>query len=283
VVDELRRHPALLNTRVVATCSHDKAAAIAAVPARTEQKWAYLHSDTWSQFGIETTAPIMSSHACDDGFTNEVGLGGSIHFLKNSIGLGLVQECRRAWAASGQNYSDAELIRLAGESEPAQAHFHPADIRFHEAGDIPERIAAYCRETDQPIPAGPGAIVRTILESLALAHAETLKQMETLTGQEIEVLHIVGRGAGNELLNQLTADSTGLPVIAGPVDAAAIGNILVQALALWHLKSPDHLRSIVASSFPAQILKPGHGFSRKVRENFRALRMRLAVPVSIAA
>ena len=271
LVDELRRHPSLLNTRVVATCSHDKAAAIAAIPARSEQQWAYLYSDARSQFGVELTSPILSSQACEDGFTNEVGLGGSIHFLKNSMGLGIVHECIRAWAADGQNFSEEQLNRMAAENGPAKAHISPGDPRFREPGHMPEKIAAYCRETGQPAPGKPGEFVRVILESLALAHAETLRQLEALTGQEIEVLHIVGRGAKNELLNQLTADTTGLPVIAGPPDAAAIGNILIQALALWHLKSPDHLRSIVSTSFPTQILKPGHNFENKIREKFHAL------------
>ena len=148
---------------------------------------------------------------------------------------------------------------------------------------MPEKITAFCRETGQPVPASPGEFARVILESLALAHGETLRQLEGLTGQEIEVLHIVGPGARNELLNQLTADATGLPVIAGPADAAAIGNILVQALALWHLKSPDHLRSIVSSSFPTQILKPGHGFEKQTRDKFRALGERPVVAQPMAA
>ena len=283
VVDELRRHPALLNTRVIATCSHDKAAAIAAIPARSEQRWAYLHSDTRSQFGVELASPIMSSQACEEGFTNEVGLGGSIHFLKNSVGLAIVQECRRAWSAADRNYSQEQLTRMADENGPAKAHISPEDPRFRKPGNMPEKIAAYCRETGQPVPGKPGEFIRVILESLALAHAETLRQLEALTGQEIEVLHIVGRGAQNEFLNQLTADTTGLPVIAGPADAAAIGNVLIQALALWHLKSPDHLRRVVSSSFPTQILKPGLGFEKKIRDKFRALGERLDVPQPVAA
>ncbi len=283
VVDELRRHPAMLNTRVIATCSHDKAAATAAIPARSESQWAYLHSDTWSQFGIEIESPITSSHACEDGFTNEVGLGGSIHFLKNSVGLGLVQACRQAWSSAGQEYTEDQLTRMAMESGPGKAHIYPADPHFSEPGNMPEKITAYCHETGQTAPANPGEFVRVILESLALAHAETLRQLEALTGQEIEVLHIVGRGTGNELLNQLTADTTGLPVIVGPADAAAIGNILIQALALWHLKSPDHLRSIVFSSFPTQVLKPRHNFEKKTRDRFRALGEHLNVPHSVAA
>jgi rhamnulokinase len=279
VVDELRRHPALVNTRVVATCSHDKAAAIAAIPARAEQRWAYLHSDNRAQFGIELATPIMSSHAGEAGFTNEVGLGGSIHFLKNSVGLELLQECRRAWALEGEEYSEDELTRLAMESGPAKAHISPADPGFREPGSMPERIVTYCRATGQPVPTTPGEFARTILESLALGHAETLAQLEMFTGEEIEVLHVVGRGAENDFLNQLVADATGLPVIVGPADAAAIGNILVQALALWHLKSPDHLRSIVSSSFPTRILKPGQGLAKKTRDKFREL----SVPQPLAA
>jgi rhamnulokinase len=283
VVDELRRHPALLNTRVVATCSHAKAAAIAAIPARAEQAWAYLHSDLRSQFGVELTTPITSSQACEDGFTNEVGLGGSIHFLKNSPGLSLLEGCKRAWAGVDQNFSDEQLVRMAAESGPAQAHIAPEDPRFREPENMLDQIAGFCRETGQPLPQKPGEFVRVVLESLALAHGETLRRIEGLTRREVEVLHIIGRGAQNDLLNQLTADATGLPVLAGPEDAAAIGNVLIQALALWHLKSPDHLRSVVASSFPTRIFKPGHGYERKTRERFRAICELRNAPVSVAA
>jgi rhamnulokinase len=270
VIDELRKYSSMLTTRVVATCSHDAAAAVAAVPARSEQRWAYLHSDLWSQFGVELNAPIMSSQAREGGFTNEVGLGGSIRFLKNSIGLALLEECRRAWGASGPGYSESELMRAATENGPAEAHIDPEDSRFAEPGSILEKIAAFCRETGQPVPRTPGETIRTVAESLALAHGETLCRLEALIGQEIEILHVVGKGSRHDLLNQLTADVTGLPVIVGPADATAIGNILIQALALWHLKSPDHLRSVVSSSFPTRILKPGHGFGKRVRERFKS-------------
>jgi rhamnulokinase len=270
VIDGLRRHRSLLTTRVVATCSHDTAAAIAAVPARPEQDWAYLHSDTWSQFGVELQAPILNNQARESGFTNEVGLGSTIRFLKNMPGLSLVRDCRQAWEGDGRLFTDDELLLLAEESGPAESHIAPEDPRFREPGDLPQKIAAFCRETHQAVPATPGEVVRTILESLALAHGETLRQLEAMTGQDIEVLHIVGRGSRHDLLNQLTADATGLPVIIGPTDATAIGNILIQALALWHLKSPNHLRSLVASSFPTRVLKPGHGFKASTLERFRS-------------
>jgi rhamnulokinase len=271
VVDELRKYPALLNARVVATCSHAKAAAIAAIPARPEQEWAFLHSDQRAQFGIELTAPILSTPACDEGFTNEVGLGGSIHFLRDTPSLSLLEGCRRAWAEMGQNFSTEQLTRMAQDAGPAVAHISPDDPRFAEPANMLEAIAGFCRGTGQTIPLKPGEFARVVLESLALAHGETLRRLELLTARGIEVLHIIGRGAQNELLNQFTADATGLPVVAGPVDASAIGNVLIQALALWQIKSPDHLRGVVASSFPTKILKPGHTFDRRTREKFRTL------------
>ena len=269
VVDELRKHPALLNARVVATCSHARAAAIAAIPSRSEQAWAFLHSDLRSQFGVELTEPILSSQACDDGFTNEVGLGGSIHLLRNSPGLSLLEGCKHAWASVGQIYTDEQLIRMATGVSPS--HINPDDLRFRDPANMLDEIAGFCRETGQLVPLKPGEFVRVVLESLALAHGETLQRLEALTRTQMDVLHIIGRGAQNELLNQLTADATNLPVLAGPEDAAAIGNVLIQALALWQLRSPDHLRSIVASSFPTRILKPGHTFDRRTRDKFRAL------------
>jgi rhamnulokinase len=270
VVDELRRHPALLNTRVVATCSHARAAAIAAIPARTGQEWAFLYSGLRSHFGVELTEPILSSQACDDGFTNEVGLGGAIHFLRNSPGLSLLEGCKNAWSEVGQIYTDEQLTRMA--TAPSPSHINPEDPRFRDPANMLDEIAGFCRETGQPVPLKPGEFARVVLESLALSHRETLLRLEALTRRQMEVLHVIGgRGGQNELLNQLIADATGLPVLAGPEDAAAIGNVLIQALALWQLRSPDHLRSIVATSFPARIFTPAHTFDRRTREKFRAI------------
>jgi rhamnulokinase len=260
VIERLRKSPGMLTTRVVATSSHSTGAAVTAVPARPEQRWAYLHSDLWSQFGVELNAPILSTQARENGFTNEAGLGGSIRLLKESIGLALVRECQGAWALAGETYSEAELIDLAADAGPAEAHIEIDDPRFREPGDMPEMIAAACREKGLPAPKTPGQTIRVVLESMALAHGETLRQLEALTGREIEVIHVVGRGSRYDLLNQLTADVTGLPVVVGPADATAIGNILIQALALWHLTSPDHLRSLVSTSFPTRVLTPRSAF-----------------------
>jgi rhamnulokinase len=270
VVGEFRTHSSLARAEVIATCSHDTGAAVAAVPGRGE-KWAYLSSGTWSLLGAELSVPILSDAAREAGFTNEVGIGGAIRFLKNIAGLWVLQECRRAWEAAGQTFSYEELTTLAVKNGPACAHISLSDSRFLSPGAMPEKITSFCRETGQAEPATPGQFVRTILESLALAYAQTLRQVEALVGHGFEKLHIVGGGCHNDLLNQLASDATGLTVVAGPVEATAIGNILIQALALGHLESAGHLRQIVEKSFPTRNFHPGTGFSDEVRSRFQKL------------
>ncbi len=250
------RHPALAKTVVIASCSHDTGAAVAAVPAGKTGPWAYLSSGTWSLLGAELPSPVMTDEAREACFTNEVGLGGSIRFLKNLAGLWLVQECRRAWESEGRAFTYDDLTRLAVESGPARAHLSLDDPRFLSLVNMPETIAAHCREHGQPVPKTPGQFIRTILESLALCYAQTLTKLETLIGQKIQTLHIVGGGSRNNLLNQLTADAVGRPVVAGPVEATAIGNILIQALALGHLTNAEQLRLVVESSFPSLTFVP---------------------------
>lgn len=271
VVGPLKAYSSLASAQVVATCSHDTGAAVAAVPVSGKANWAYLSSGTWSLLGAELPGPIISDEAREAGFTNEVGLNNTIRFLKNIAGLWVVQECRRAWEAEGTSFTYDELTRLAASCPPASAHISLQDSRFLSPGDMPGKIAAFCRETGQPIPTTPGQYVRLILESLALTYAQTLRQMENLMGGKIEKLHIVGGGSRSELLNQLTADATGLPVIAGPVEATAIGNILIQALALGQLKSREQLRQIVEASFPTRTFTPGTGLSNEVRDRFEKL------------
>jgi len=271
VSGKLAKLPALAQAQVIATCSHDTGAAVAAVPA-TGDNWAYLSSGTWSLLGAELPSPIVTDAARAAGFTNEAGLGGTIRFLKNIAGLWVLQECRRAWEAAGQKFSYDELTQLATGNGPANAHLDLNDPRFLSPGDMPEKIAAFCRETAQPVPAQPGAFTRTILESLALTYAQTLAELEKITARKIEKLHIVGGGSRSALLNQLSADATGRTVITGPVEATAIGNILIQALALGHLKSPAELRRLVETSFPTQTFTPGAKlFSDTARTRFQQL------------
>ena len=270
IAGEFAKYPALTQAKVVATCSHDTGAAIAAVPA-TGDKWCYLSSGTWSLLGAELHDPVITDAAREAGFTNEVGLGGTIRFLKNIAGLWVLQECRRAWEAAGQSLTYEDLTRLAFENGPALAHISLNDARFLSPGGMPEKITAFCRETAQPPPITTGQFVRTILESLALTYAETLRQLEELVGRKFETLHIVGGGSRSHLLNQLAADATQLTVVTGPVEATAIGNILIQALALGHLESAGHLRRIVETSFSKQVFIPRADCPDSVRTRYQEL------------
>lgn len=245
--------------QVVATCSHDTGAAVAAVPAEGEG-WAYLSCGTWSLLGVETPEPICTQEAMAENYTNELGLSGSVRFLKNIVGLWILQECRRAWQAAGQDLSYDEITRLAGEAPPLAALIDVDDPRFAAPGQMPEKIAAFCRETGQAPPAGVGATARLVLESLALGYRKHLATLERLTHQKLSRLHIVGGGSRNRLLCQMAADATGRSVISGPVEATAIGNLLIQAVALGHVKDHAELRAIVRRSFPVETFAPrDHG------------------------
>ncbi len=253
---EIEKETGLENVQVIATCSHDTAGAIAAVPASELPDWAYLSSGTWSLIGVELRAPLLSAEARQAGFTNEVGVGGSIRFLRNIIGLWLLQECRRHWEREGQIFEYMDLVSMAAESEPHRSIINPDDPRFVAPGDMPNKIVAFCRETDQPLPETPGHFTRAILESLALLYRDTVNVLEHLITRTIRNLHIVGGGSKNDLLNQLAADATGRTVLAGPVEGTAIGNILLQAVAHREIHSLSHMRVIVRDSFPINQFYP---------------------------
>ena len=240
---------------VVSSLSHDTACAVAACPTQSEH-WAYISSGTWSLMGLEIPKPIITDACRELNFTNEIGYGGSIRLLKNIIGLWLVQECRRAWGAQGNEYSYADLAEQAGATEPYVSVLNPSDPRFLAPDDMPQRIADTCRESGQPIPGTPGAIVRCALESLSLLYARTLRESEELVGWRANTVHIVGGGSRNELLNQLTADAANIRVVAGPAEATASGNILVQAIAAGAVKDLAEARQIVRNSFDTKIFEP---------------------------
>lgn len=254
---EIAAETGLRNVQVIATCSHDTAAAVAAVPEEGDD-WAFLSSGTWSLLGVELPEPLINAEVQAANFTNEIGHGGSVRFLKNIAGLWIVQECRRAWQAAGQDYGYSELTRLAAEAAPLRFLLQPADSRFLAAGAMPEKVQDFCRETGQPVPETPGEIVRCALESLALSYKDTLAQIETLTGRRLTRLHIVGGGSHNALLNQFAADGVGREVLAGPVEATAAGNVLLQALALGHLEDAAALRRTVRDSFPIKTYTPSN-------------------------
>jgi len=260
--------PPFRGAKVIATCSHDTGAAVAAVPATLDQPWAYVSSGTWSLMGVERAEPIINDLARELNFTNEIGYGGSIRLLKNISGLWLLQECRRAWADAGNNFDYAELTRLAESEQPFRSLIQPMDPRFLAPAKMTDAIAAFCRETAQPLPETPAQFTRCIFESLALLYRQTLLQLEQLTGEKLEVLHIVGGGSKNTLLNQFTANACQIPVLAGPVEATALGNILIQAITLGEVGDLKSARELIRQNFATARFEPtdraawSNGFDR---------------------
>jgi rhamnulokinase len=242
---------------VIAPATHDTGSAIAAVPA-TGDSWAYISSGTWSLMGVELPGPLISEDVQQYNFTNEGGVGGTIRFLKNIMGLWLVQECRRAWERAGKAYDYAELARLAAGAEPFASIVNPDDTSFILPANMPQALADYCRKTGQPAPTEPGAVIRCALESLALRYRWVLERLEELSGRKLKAIHVVGGGCQNELLCQLAADACNRPVLAGPVEATAIGNVLVQAMGLGLVRTLADAREVVRRSFDVKTYEPQH-------------------------
>lgn len=237
---------------------HDTASAIAAVPLVGPDA-CYISSGTWSLLGIEVDEPIINEASLAANMTNEGGVGGKYAFLKNIMGMWLLQQCSQAWQRQGEAVDYGTLTQLAADSDPLVALIDPDHPDFFPPGDMPERIARYAQRTGQAIPQGMGPIVRCILDSLALRYNQVLTQIENLAGRRINVIHIVGGGSQNSLLNQLAADATGRTVVAGPVEATAAGNILVQATAAGVIDSISAGRAMVRASFRTQVFTPRHG------------------------
>ncbi|MDR2985874.1 MAG: rhamnulokinase, partial [Nocardiopsaceae bacterium] len=244
------------STPVTTVASHDTASAVVAVPAEGTD-FAYISCGTWSLVGVELDRPVLSVASRRAGFTNEAGVDGSVRYLRNVMGLWLLQESMRCWAAAGVPVSLAELIEHAASSEPLRAVIDADDMEYFPAGDIPARIATACTRTGQRVPSGPGQIGRCVLDSLALAHRHAVRQAQLLSGRTVSVVHMVGGGSRNALLCQLTADACGLPVLAGPAEASAMGNALIQARA--HRAAPASLaglRALVRQSRPVRRFEP---------------------------
>jgi rhamnulokinase len=256
---------------VVAAATHDTASAVAAVPLRGERS-AYVSLGTWSLVGVEAREPVMTDAAFRANVTNEGGVEGTVRVLCNVTGLWLLHECSRVWALAGRTYSADELVGLARAAEPLRSLFDPNDPSFAEPGDMPARIAEYCARTGQPAPADDGAVVRCILESLALKHAEAVDALGGITGRELEEIHVVGGGARNDLLCRWTADASGRAVLAGPAEATLVGNLLVQAMALGEISSLEDGREVVRRSFAADVYEPsGDAGWSEARERFATL------------
>jgi rhamnulokinase len=207
--------------------------------------------------GAELDEPVINERVLAENLTNEIGAAGKVRFLKNIAGLWLLQECRRAWALEGAEYTYEELVRLAGEAGPARARIDPD--AFLEPGGMPRKIAEHCRARGLEPPETPGEFTRTILESLAERYRQVLESLEALAGRRFDVIHIVGGGSRNALLNQLVADATGRTVIAGPSEATAIGNVLIQAIGAGELGGLEEARGVVRRSFGVEVYGGGGG------------------------
>jgi len=239
----------------MSVAGHDTASAVAAVPS-TSKTPAYLSSGTWSLMGIELAEPVITEQSYDDAFTNEIGVGGTVRFLKNICGLWLIQESKRYWAAEGNDINYGEMASLAAEETPFRSLIDPDDARFVEPGRMPEKIRSYCRDTDQPLPESPGQVIRCIYESLALRYAEVWERLGKYAGEMPDRLHIVGGGCQDSLLNQFAANALGVPVDAGPVEATGLGNLMVQMLANGAIRSVEEGRRLIAESYPPQRYEP---------------------------
>ncbi|MDB6112905.1 MAG: carbohydrate kinase [Pedosphaera sp.] len=236
--------------QVIAPAEHDTGSAVAAVPTVCTGKanWAYLSSGTWSLLGVEVKEALLSPRALELNMTNEGGVDSTFRLLKNIMGLWLVQQCKRAFETRGHSWDYAELVLVAAEAPALRSLVNPNDERFLNPPDMPAAIQNYCRETGQPVPETEGALVRCALESLALKYQAVIGSLEELTGQKIEVIHVVGGGSQNNLLNQFTADACNRPVLAGPIEATVLGNVLVQARAAGEINELADLRAIVRAS-----------------------------------
>jgi rhamnulokinase len=236
---------------VTAVGSHDTASAVAAVPALTE-RFAYICTGTWSLAGLELDAPVLTEESRQANFTNELGLDGTVRYLRNIMGLWLLQECLRDW----QTEDLEDLLRRAAGVLPLRSVVDAGDEAFLAPGRMPERIAEACRQSGQPVPQNPAETTRCILDSLALAHRRAVEDAQRLADRTVDVVHVVGGGARNELLCRLTADACGLPVVAGPAEAAALGNVLVQARAHGLVGDRAGMRELVARTQPLRRYEP---------------------------
>jgi len=241
---------------VVAVGTHDTASAVAGVPVSGNGTWAYLSSGTWSLMGIETPEPVINDTSYRLAYTNEGGVGNTIRLLKNIVGLWFVQECRRVWMEAGEEYSYADLARMAMEAEPFGGFI---DVDYHEflsPGQMVEKIKTYLSDSEQDPVNEKGQLIRIVLESLAYRYSSVMTDLEGLAGHAIDRLHIVGGGIQNELLCQLTANAIGKPVHTGPVEATVAGNVIVQAMAAGQVDSLAAGRSLIVESFPIKTFQP---------------------------
>ena len=253
---ELAKELGINEASFAAVGTHDTASAVAAIPGTGS--FAFCSSGTWSLFGVETDEPILRDDVRSANFSNEGTIQGGFRPLRNIMGLWLIQECRRDWTKAGHTYSWNEIVMEAEKAEPFRSIIDPDFGEFFAGGQMIEKIQSYCRNTDQHVPETVGQIARCIYESLALKYRWALERLEEIKGQRIDQLNIVGGGCQNKLLNQFVADSLDRPVVTGPVEGAAIGNLLAQAMALGEIKDIAELREVVRRSEAVAEFQPHH-------------------------
>lgn len=240
---------------VVATACHDTASAVAGIPMDGSGNL-WLSSGTWSIMGIESPEAVTTPEALERGFCNELGVNGSVRFLKNISGLWLIQECKRQWELDGKSYNFATMAEMAEEAEPFTAFIDPDDASFASPGGMPAKIQAWCEKTGQTVPQTPGAILRVATESLAMKYRTVFESIKSLTGREFSRLHAGGGGIQNEALSRATANALGIEVVAGPVEATSCGNVITQAIATGHLADLKAGRELIRRSFDFRIYQP---------------------------
>jgi rhamnulokinase len=272
LLGELRRgittNTAFTHTPVIAPAAHDTGSAVAAISAR--QGTAFLSSGTWSLLGSELDAPVITPEAMRLNFTNEGGVNGTTRFLKNVMGLWMLQGCHKAWAAQGHTYDLPGLLHAAEREEAFSCLVDPDHESFLRSTNMPAAITEFCLHTHQPAPKFAAGFTRTILESLAFKYRVVLVELEQLTGKHIETIRVIGGGSKNRVLNQFTADATGKTVLAGPAEATALGNAAVQMLATGAVASLQEARAIIESSYPVEVFRPVHGEAWNLQaERFR--------------
>jgi rhamnulokinase len=267
---ELGKQTGLGEASIVASCSHEVAASLVALPIRPGESWAYLEPGSVATIGTELPIPLINDASRTLNFTNEIGYGGAVHLYKPAPGLWILDECLRFWRENQRDMDMDLLMHLTGPVNPFECLIDPTDSRFLEAGDMPLKIQAYCKETEQPVPRKPGAIARCVIESLALSYRKTVREIEAFTAAKVSRLYILP-GASNIMLNHFTANALNVPAILASPNAAAIGNLMVQALALGHIQTLDEAREIVRRSVKLEAIVPHGGSWDVAYERFLTL------------
>jgi rhamnulokinase len=255
LTEAVARETRMPQINVIAPATHDTGAAIASIPAEDEN-FAYISSGTWSLMGIESKKPLISDQTLSYNFTNEGGVEKTYRVLKNIMGLWLIQECKRCWDNKKQEYSFPEIVKMAEQAEPFKSLVDPDNPAFLNPLDMPAALADFCKSTGQPVPQTHAGFSRCVFDSLALKYRSVIESLKIISDKRIEKIHVIGGGSQNELLCQFTANATGLPVVAGPAEGTAIGNIMVQAMGLGHVKSLSEIRHTIRNSFEFKSYRP---------------------------